>query len=207
MWNGPVDNYCERLTPDLLAEPLNFVSNAAFLIAAYALWKLYRKQPQRAPLVLLLIVLIAVVGVGSALFHSFGNTLTLFMDIVPILVFLSTYVFAYVRLMLQKSVGMAWGAMVLFVLLNTYAVAAIPASYQFNGTSGYFVAYVVLILMAMKYTPLWCAVTIFTVSMVFRSLDMQLCDAWPLGTHFLWHALNGITLYLAVKALMGKPAT
>jgi len=35
-WFAPIDAYCERLGPGLLAEPLNALSNAAFFIAA--LW-------------------------------------------------------------------------------------------------------------------------------------------------------------------------
>ena len=33
-WMAPLDGYCERLGPGLWAEPLNFLSNAAFLVAA-----------------------------------------------------------------------------------------------------------------------------------------------------------------------------
>jgi hypothetical protein len=35
---------------------------------------------------------------------------------------------------------------------------------------------------------------ILVVSLTFRSLDAALCEAVPLGTHFLWHILNGIML-------------
>jgi hypothetical protein len=29
---------------------------------------------------------------------------------------------------------------------------------------------------------------------------MAVCDALPLGTHFLWHSLNGLALYLLLRA-------
>jgi hypothetical protein len=35
---------------------------------------------------------------------------------------------------------------------------------------------------------------ILLVSITARSLDGQLCAKIPLGTHFLWHILNGIML-------------
>ena len=35
-----MDAYCERVGPGLLAEPLNAVSNASFLLAALAAWVL-----------------------------------------------------------------------------------------------------------------------------------------------------------------------
>jgi hypothetical protein len=35
---GYVDGYCERVAPGLWGEPLNAVSNIAFLVAAVAVW-------------------------------------------------------------------------------------------------------------------------------------------------------------------------
>ena len=32
------------------------------------------------------------------------------------------------------------------------------------------------------------------VSLFFRSIDMAVCDSFPLGTHFLWHILNAVML-------------
>ena len=34
-----LDLYCERLSPGLLAEPLNALSNLAFLYAALTIWR------------------------------------------------------------------------------------------------------------------------------------------------------------------------
>ena len=36
----------------------------------------------------------------------------------------------------------------------------------------------------------------FTVSLVFRTVDNQVCGGFPLGTHFVWHLLNGVLLFL-----------
>jgi hypothetical protein len=35
---------------------------------------------------------------------------------------------------------------------------------------------------------------ILVASLTFRSLDMAVCAALPVGTHFLWHVLNGVML-------------
>ena len=43
---------------------------------------------------------------------------------------------------------------------------------------------------------------VFTVSLSLRTLDVDLCPARPLGTHFGWHLLNGLTLYLVTIALI-----
>jgi len=51
---------------------------------------------------------------------------------------------------------------------------------------------------------LWAAL-IFSISVAFRSLDLALCDAYQfqgrkIGTHFVWHLLNGLALFLLLRA-------
>ena len=35
---------------------------------------------------------------------------------------------------------------------------------------------------------------LLALSLTFRSLDETLCSALPIGTHFMWHLLNGVML-------------
>jgi hypothetical protein len=54
-----------------------------------------------------------------------------------------------------------------------------------------------------KSSDLWAlplAFIIFTASMTVRVLDYPLCDVFPIGTHFMWHIFNALTLYLAFRA-------
>jgi hypothetical protein len=45
------------------------------------------------------------------------------------------------------------------------------------------------------------AVTIvFLLSFTVRTLDAEVCSVLPVGTHFLWHLLNAILLYILVRA-------
>jgi hypothetical protein len=51
---------------------------------------------------------------------------------------------------------------------------------------------------------LWAAL-LFAISVAFRSLDLALCDAYTIegrrvGTHFVWHLLNGLALFLLLRA-------
>lgn len=51
---------------------------------------------------------------------------------------------------------------------------------------------------------------VFTVSVAFRSLDMALCQTLtiagtPVGTHFMWHVLNAVTLFLLLVAAIRHP--
>ncbi len=39
-------------------------------------------------------------------------------------------------------------------------------------------------------------------ALLFRSIDQQVCDAFPPGTHFLWHLFNGGMLYCLFAGLV-----
>jgi hypothetical protein len=43
---------------------------------------------------------------------------------------------------------------------------------------------------------------VFAVALVFRTIDTPICRAWPSGTHFVWHLLNALVMYLSVRALV-----
>ena len=43
------------------------------------------------------------------------------------------------------------------------------------------------------------AAAVFTLSLILRIIDLAICNALPLGTHFLWHICNAIVLYLALR--------
>jgi hypothetical protein len=68
-----IDVYCERIGPGLLAEPLNAVTNASFLIAAWAAWLLASRLGRLSPEVWGLLALSVAVGIGSGIWHSFAT--------------------------------------------------------------------------------------------------------------------------------------
>ena len=82
-----------------------------------------------------------------------------------------------------------------------------------NGSERYLPALATMLLigllLAVKKHPaapsILAAGLIFAVSITFRSLDREICDAlspggYMLGSHFLWHLLNAVTLYLLTRA-------
>jgi len=50
------------------------------------------------------------------------------------------------------------------------------------------------------------AVLIFTVSLAVRTIDLAICDTFPLGTHFLWHLLNATVLYVLLRTAINESA-
>lgn len=203
-----IDNYCERTGPELLSEPLNVFSNIAFFIAACALWKQYRESEEKDGAVITLIILIALVGTGSTLFHLFGNGLTMLMDVIPIGVFTLTYLWFVLR-RLGCTQFKAFSALLIFGIVAAQ-MSSVPEEWRFNGSVAYFPCLAVLIfigsiLHATKRgggKEMLLAAVCFAISLTFRSLDMTMCAAFPIGVHFLWHSINGLVLYLLTKAII-----
>jgi hypothetical protein len=208
----PIRNYCERTTDTFWAEPINALTNASFLIAAWLLWKTYKATSQKDTRISLLIALVALVGIGSFLFHTFANALTMMMDVIPIMLFTLAYLWTAMRSLL------VWHKITAAVCLIVFVIAAmqmsnIPPEYSFNGSVSYFPCLAALIiigvLLAMKKHAsakfILAGAACFIASLTFRSIDYMVCPAFSLGTHFMWHVLNGVLLYLLVRALFPHP--
>lgn len=82
-----LDGYCERLDASFWSEPINAITNAAFLIAAVIMW---RRSAGIGEARFLAAVLFAI-GVGSFLFHTFATVWAVILDVTPILIYTLTY--------------------------------------------------------------------------------------------------------------------
>lgn len=199
-WTRQIDGYCERVDPGYWAEPLNAVSNAAFLIAAFVMWR--RLRGARLPLADALVVVLAAIGVGSYLFHTHAQVWSALADTGAIAVFAVLFVFAANRDLLGLR---GWRACAATALFFPYAALTVPVFDRlpfFTISSGYWPLPLLMLLYGAalrRRSPatargLWIAAGLVGVSLSFRSIDMPLCAAMPAGTHFVWHLLNGILL-------------
>ena len=192
-----IDLYCERVTAWVFDEPLGLISNVAFLIAA---WILY-SQPKGQNRSLILIGLLTAIGLGSAAFHAFATRLTLWMDVIPIQLFILSAIW----LLYHKSLHWPrWGAALALVVFLGLS-AAVPRG-LLQGSASYIPAWFFLATAAFLHTPgpgrtaLVNATALFPISLTFRTLDLPLCGAIPIGTHFMWHLCNALVLYWVVRA-------
>lgn len=211
-----IDIYCERLGPQVWAEPLNALSNLGFLVAAVVLAS--RLGAQHGTRVAahrylrLLAALVFCIGVGSALFHTTAQVWSAFLDVL----FISLFIYAFFGFFLHFVAGLGWGKTVLalaaFFALNwgiERGLRAALAPAILNGSEGYVPPLVALAAMAIYMVRseregarrLLLAASVFAVSLGLRSLDQRWCAALPIGTHFMWHLLNALTLFLAVTAM------
>src|SRR5262245_30433974 len=96
-WGAKIYNYCERgQESGFWAEPLNAISNAAFIIAALiATLAFFSQARERRGLAEAgLILLVYVIGTGSFLFHTYATRWASIADTAPIGLFMLAY-FAY----------------------------------------------------------------------------------------------------------------
>ena len=207
-----MDAYCERTAPGLLAEPLNAITNESFLIAAWAAWLLAGRSGRLPADIQILLWLSVATGIGSGLWHTYATAWALILDIIPILLFLVWFFWLYMRGVAGMPTPFVVASIVVFVLAT---VLAQRFASVLHGALFYAPALILLLALglfharrrgAARYTLL-AAAGAMGLALVFRTLDQEVCPALPIGTHFLWHGLNGLAAYLAMRGLiLGRAA-
>lgn len=205
-----VDLYCERLDGGYWAEPVNALTNLFFVAAG--LWGfLLIRRGNGGRWAILMAWWVCAIGVGSWLFHTHANRLTMWADIVPI----GGFTIAYILYNLRIFMGFSWPRSLIHFTAFTVVIGAVTASLPSwlheltNGSSAYLPPFAALIYFGLfavvSGKPVgWFNVAagcLFAVSLTFRSIDMNICDALPLGTHFMWHTLSAAMLAIILLAI------
>ncbi|MDJ0832795.1 MAG: ceramidase domain-containing protein [Gammaproteobacteria bacterium] len=206
-----IDIYCERLGPGLWAEPVNALTNLAFFISAFMVWVLAKQRELLSTSSWLLIILIVGIGLGSGLFHSFATGWARLLDELSILMFQIVFLWLYCQYVISLRVLLTGCAVLAFVLISLIMP---QFSHLLNGSLAYAPALAVLLVLAIYHYRhagterrilLW-AVLVLALSLSLRTIDIALCESFALGTHFLWHVLNGLVLYLVTRGLLLQQA-
>jgi hypothetical protein len=209
MWeyfNRPMDLYREREGPEFWAEPVNALSNLAFIAAAIAGLLLALREKNHTLVVRIAICLAVAVGVGSFLFHTYANQLTQWFDLGQIFAYQCFFLYIYTRRFLKWPVDAAASVTAMFFVL---VIVAVPIGMPYwNGSASYLPPLFMLAALSVHHFRTadrgrWlmpAAVVVFMLAMTFRSLDFVVAS--PLGTHYLWHLTNGLLFYLTLHALI-----
>ncbi|MCR6489448.1 hypothetical protein M8542_42195 [Amycolatopsis sp. OK19-0408] len=191
-------DYCERLGPGLWGEPLNSLTNLAFLVAAVLVWRLAAGDRIGR----LLAGSIGLVFAASTVFHLVATRWAGAADSLSILVFVLVYVVLFGRVFLGWR--HAWLAAPAFLAL-TAATALLGGGLYLAAVIGLFAFAALLAFRRDTYwTHFAIAGAVFALSLSLRTLDRDVCDYVPVGTHFLWHLLNGLVLYLVSRTMVLK---
>jgi hypothetical protein len=212
-----LDHYCERVAPGLWNEPFNLLSNLAFIIAGVLAWRLLmRNRNQIAGRIWdmeLLSLLLFAIGVGSGLWHMFANQWSLMTDSIPILLFINLYLLSCLFRIFSLPVTIGITIFIFYHIINYSIQSALPGDFL-NGSIFYLPTWGFLLgitIAAWKQKAVASrhyvnALIIFTVSLIFRTVDQAVCEAIPAGTHFVWHLLNAATIYLLMYGLIYNTA-
>ena len=151
----------------------------------------------------------ASIAIGSGLFHTFATNWTRLIDVVPILIFQLVFVWTYCRRIIEVRALYVAG-IVLAYLASALWGRQFP--HLVNGSLTYAPAITVLIMLGSyhyvtrraKRPILFAASLVFLASLTFRTVDAVVCPYFALGTHFLWHILNAVLLYLLMSGLLAN---
>lgn len=204
-----IDIYCERMAPGLWAEPLNAVSNFAFIVAGIMLLAVLRRQEavvRQDPAIIGLILLVIAIGIGSTLLHTFAVVWAALADVIPIALFILLYMYLALRRLARFPLWLCLlGVSIVLVL-----VVVMPLVFRFS-VSTYGVALTAMLVvggflhLAQRHPaglPIVVTGLIFAISLSFRTIDEPLCDKLPIGTHYVWHVLNAVVLYRLTRTVM-----
>jgi Ceramidase len=197
-----------------MAEPVNTITNAFIILAAYLAYRYVRKSrvPLTADLIALLILL-AWTGIGSFLWHGLRQWWALQLDWIPGVLFLLVFTAVWFRQLFGWAVGI--GAAVLMLVV---AVASVRLAWPYFDTLRN-------VSPNLRFTPAFATIAIIAAALVaatarkygseagrlgiiilscalaaavFRSIDLIVCPIIPTGTHFLWHILLSTASWLGI---------
>ncbi|MGV6873567.1 ceramidase domain-containing protein [Pseudochelatococcus sp. B33] len=210
-WTQAVDIYCERTDAGFWSEPINAISNGAFVLVG--LFALHRARTGGADLwIKVLCLWVVAIGVGSFLFHTFANRWSALADVIPIWTFVAVYVVFTLRRLFTLGWAATGAVLVTGVAVVGLVMRVLPGELgaRTNQATQYLPA--VLAFVAFAAAFLWtgrpgarlivAAGLVFALSLFFRSVDLAACDHIPFGTHFLWHLLNATMLGLLLTAAL-----
>ncbi|MGB7830811.1 MAG: ceramidase domain-containing protein [Xanthobacteraceae bacterium] len=203
-WSEPVNFYCERASAAFWAEPVNALTNAGFLVAALAAFVEWRRAGGRDMPVLALIAVMVLIGLGSFAFHTLATRGAVYLDVIPIAVF----IYGYLALALRRFLALGWlptiATLVGYIALSRLLAHLTPPG-ALNGSIDYLPALAALLIM-LGVVPVTVrrtvalAAAVFVISLAFRTVDRAVCGTFPLGTHFIWHLLNAVVLLVLLRA-------
>ena len=211
----PIDIYCERVDPSFWAEPINAISNISILLGSLCgLFFVYRINSNNERKINKFQGYLAgffgvITSIGSFLFHTYANSLTILMDVIPI----SLFQLSVIHFFLHKTFKVRVSIRLIGILVFAFVSLSLDQDYFhkfFNGSMTYFLS--LFLLFGFSYWArakkefetakgLLISGVVFLISLIARSLDMEICPSFSIGTHFIWHTLNGVLIFVILRTI------
>jgi hypothetical protein len=206
--------YCERLGAGFWAEPFNALTNLGFFVAGLAAWRLWRRQGGGDRPALALILLAPLIGAGSFVFHTVPARWSGLADVIPIQLFAFGYFLLATRRFLGLGAIAATLATAAFVIaslaLQQWLAPQLPRGARGSAAYASFVVALFATAWLARCRPgeragrsaapaLALAGAVFALSLALRSIDQSVCPVLPIGTHFVWHLLNAVVVFVLLR--------
>jgi hypothetical protein len=200
--------YCERAGPGAFDEPLNAITNLAFVIAAALAGSRIKAYPTVSPWTRLLPWSLVAVAIASTVYHTLRSPITFAFDLLSLIVFILGAIF----LVLRRAVVNTLQAAVIGILFLGFQIVLLILlpNDVLNGSISHLVTFLfVLLLMrliANRYGSIISegmpVAALYAVAIVFRTIDLTICPRLPIGTHFLWHLTGAVAGFFAIRFVL-----
>lgn len=194
-------------------ETLNQASNITFIIGAAYTWWMWKQKKCNDHFSLLLIILVASIGLGSFIFHTYPSNKTIWIDLIPIQVFGLSY-FAYIGTKYFKASKIKiFLALVVFFYARQYWIIYMPRGALGGGithipTLILLVACSLLLISKHKMfsLTLLTASFFYIMALFVRAYDEQVSLTFSIGLyHWVWHILTATTASILIYATVKYP--
>lgn len=208
-WYGICERHVEH---GLFQEPLNVISSFAFMFVAMIIYRYYKREEDLEKKwiwdIHALTFLCFIIGANSVLFHAWPNTTTELLDTLSIVFFIMIYFWSVLFRIGRCNFFQALICFVAFVGFSHILVHQFPRA--LNDSIGYLSSMIALIMIAvhlhLKARPssqhFMLAAIVGVCSLFCRAIDHAICPQLPIGSHFIWHALNATLLFILLKQLV-----
>lgn len=205
---GP--QYCETpaaITGIFPVEPANAISSGIIVVfGLFALASVIRRTPNVISFYVLCVLLITN-GLGSILWHGLRTRWALTLDVLPALVFVVAAIVLWARYVAPWREGLLVTAgAVAFALVVRFADLPVRGGWTMMAP---FIITIAIWLIVRSYAVSKqaaltgaLALTSAVAALTFRSIDASMCEAVPMGTHFLWHVFLSAAAFLCMQALI-----
>lgn len=207
-WAIQIDNYCERIDFSFWSEPVNAVTNVAFLIAAVMAWRVVRDRDDWG--VRALIVILATSASGRSCFIPLPPAGPVWrMYFRSRRLYWSTSGWRRFGCCARLSGAAFWPLRCFFPFYAVVTFIVVTLTDGLNGSEGYVPSVLIMAGYGLWLKPdkpeagrgLLIASGLLAVSLVARMADQAVCSAVPIGSHWVWHIMNAIVMYWLIAVL------
>lgn len=209
---GPI--YAETVLGRFPVEPWNTASNIFFLILIVYLIRRSAFDFRRYPLVVIAIPILTVGFIGGTVFHATrSNSIWLRLDYMPIFILSLLAAYHFWKEFFGSTVRAAIALLAVFICVRLpWYFSALPIGLRIGvGYSGLALALIVPALLVcarekwVDWRYLAAATLSFAGAITFRTIDKGLgAELLPMGTHFLWHTLGALSVYLMFEFVLRR---